>query len=125
MFDYIKAMNDVCYSDLYKEVYNVRPRDVTFSSKEEFDEDVAYLHRRLKEQIEEQKITHMKNTDDFQRQLDEIKSLVSNSNDFDAFRLLLQSEKLEEDFKHYGTEVVEWKFNLPYGSLEKFNNMRY
>lgn len=119
MFDLNAALNDCLYSDLYKDVYGVRPRNVFFASQAELDADVAFLHRRLDEQINEEKIAQKAAAVDFEARLSEIQRLVVGTSREDAFRIFLQANELEEDYNWYGTEIVEWKFNLPYGSLRE------
>jgi len=37
------------YADLYKDVYGFRPRGVEFASIQDFDDDYAYLVKKLEE----------------------------------------------------------------------------
>lgn len=119
MFDLNAALNECLYSDLYKDVYGSRPRNVFFASQAELDADVDFLCKKLDAQIEEQNLAQANNMVAFEARLAGIQSIVANTSREDAFRILLQSEGLDSDFDWYGTEVVEHNFNLPYGSLRE------
>ena len=121
MFNLNKALNDCYYSDLYKSVYGSRPLNVFFASQAELDSEVEFLSSCLSKKLDEEKIAQSKNIEDFNIILREIQNLVKGSTEKDAFRLFLQANNLEEDYKFYGLSFIECEFNLPYGSLyEKF-----
>jgi len=109
------------FSDLHKDVYGFRPRDVTFSSIEEFDAEYERLVGKLSVQIEEQKVEQARNFEDFMRRVDGIMRTVMGSDRSDAVRILCAAEGISEDeFDFYGLEILEYKFDLKYGSISKW-----
>ena len=119
MFDLNAALNDCLYSDLYKDVYGSRPRNVFFASQAELDADVDFLCKQLDSQLDEEKIIQAANAVKFETRLAEIQALVQDSTRENAFRLLLQAEELDRDFDWYDVGVIEHHFNLRYGSLKQ------
>jgi hypothetical protein len=109
------------YSDLYKDVYGSRPRYAQFRDLEEFQDDYDFLCNKLDEQIEEQKVEQARNFEDFMRRVDGIMRTVMGSDRSDAVRILCAAEGISEDeFDFYGLEILEYKFDLKYGSISRW-----
>ena len=109
------------YSDLYKDVYGSRPRYATFVSVEEFDEDYEYLVNRLNEQNAQEAEQQARNFDDFVCRVDGIMQMVQGSTRERAVEIIADAEGISEDeFKFYGLECLEYKFDLKYGSIAKW-----
>lgn len=125
MFDLNAALNDCLYSDLYKDVYGSRPRNVFFASQAELDADVEFLCRQLDKKLLEQQTDEAAAEMAFESRLKETQALVVNSTEQDAFRVLLQSEDIDQDFDWYGTDFIEYHFGLKYGYLrDRFSNRK-
>ena len=106
------------YSDLYKDVYGSRPRYAKFASIEEFDEDYEYLVNRLNEQNAQEAVQQARNFDDFVCRVDGIMQMVQGSTRERAVEIIADAEGISEDeFKFYGLECLEYKFDLKYGSI--------
>ena len=114
----IKNLAASTYSDLYKEVYGSRPRNVEFVSEAEFEEDYNFLCAELEKNIISEKQQQKEAASDFELRLNDIMFITENMNRKDAIRILIQAENLEEDFDWYGYEVVEFNLNLPYGYIK-------
>lgn len=110
------------FSDLYKDVYGRRPgADYRFESIDAFDADMVYLSAKLDRQIEEQKVEQARNFEDFMRRVDGIMRTVMGSDRSDAVRILCAAEGISEDeFDFYGLEILEYKFDLKYGSISRW-----
>lgn len=109
------------YSDLYKDVYGSRPRYATFVSVEEFDKDYEYLINRLNEQNAQEAVQQARNFDDFVCRVDGIMQMVQGSTRERAVEIIADAEGISEDeFKFYGLECLEYKFDLKYGSIAKW-----
>ena len=109
------------YSDLYKDVYCSRPRYAQFRDLEEFQDDYDFLCNKLDEQIEELKVEQARNFEDFMRRVDGIMRTVMGSDRSDAVRILCAAEGISEDeFDFYGLEILEYKFDLKYGSIARW-----
>lgn len=109
------------YSDLYKDVYGSRPRYAQFRDLEEFQDDYDFLCNKLDEQIEELKVEQARNFEDFMRRVDGIMRTVMGSDRSDAVRILCAAEGISEDeFDFYGLEILEYKFDLKYGSIARW-----
>lgn len=109
------------YSDLYKDVYGSRPRYAQFESIEEFDKDYEYLVNRLNEQNALEEKQQARNFDDFVCRVDGIMQMVQGSTRERAVEIIADAEGISEDeFKFYGLECLEYKFDLKYGSIAKW-----
>ena len=106
------------FSDLHKDVYGFRPRQITFESVEDFDAEFTRLSKKLDEQMEEEKKQREKNRISFEIRINEIMFVTNNMNREDALRILAQAEDIEEDIKFYGWERMEYEFDLGYGYIK-------
>ena len=109
------------YSDLYKDVYGSRPRYAKFESVKEFDEDFEYLVNRLNEQNAQEAEQQARNFEDFVCRVDGILQMVHGSTRERAVEIIADAEGISEDeFKFYGLEALEYKFDLKYGSIAQW-----
>ena len=109
------------YSDLHKDVYGFRPRGVTFASTEEFDADFDRLSQKLDKQIEEDAVRHQNNFYEFVCQVDDMQKVMNNCTRERAIEHIAFGEGIsEEEFKHYGLEILEYNLNLKFGSIAKW-----
>jgi hypothetical protein len=109
------------YSDLYKDVYGSRPRYAKFESVKEFDEDFEYLVNRLNEQNAQEAEQQARNFEDFVCRVDGIMQMVHGSTRERAVEIIADAEGISEDeFKFYGLEALEYKFDLKYGSIAQW-----
>lgn len=107
------------YSDLYKDVYGIRPRGASFESVEAFDEDFRFLCRQLDETLKREAEEKNRAAAEFEIRLNEIMYLTNNMNREDAIRVLIQAEDIEKEVEWYGYERLEYELNLPYGYVKK------
>ena len=109
------------YSDLYKDVYGSRPRYAKFESVKEFDEDYEYLVNRLNELNAQEAIEQARNFDDFVCRVDGIMQMVQGSTRERAIEIIADAEGITKDeFNFYGLEVLEYTFNLKFGSISRW-----
>lgn len=108
------------YSDLYKDVYGSRPRNVTFNSIEEFDQDYKYLVRQLNKQLEEERDQQTLNWNKFMGHLTEIRNVVHDCSWEHAIEILADAEDQLEDMRFYGYGQLEWRFGLKFDSIKEF-----
>jgi hypothetical protein len=109
------------YSDLYKDVYGSRPRQIEFVSIEEFDEDYQYLVRRLDAKMAEEEVTQKRNFDEFMNRIHGIMQIVQGSTRERAVEIIAVAEGIDKDeFEVYGLESLEYKFDLKFGSIAKW-----
>lgn len=109
------------YSDLYKDVYGHRPRYSQFESVNEFDADFRRLVNRLDEQNKREAFQQARNFDDFVCRVDGIMQMVQGSTRERAIEIIADAEGIsKEEFSFYGLEVLEYTFNLKYGSIAKW-----
>jgi hypothetical protein len=109
------------YSDLYKDVYGSRPRYAQFVSVEEFDKDYEYLVNKLNEQMVEEAIEQKRNFEDFVCRVDGIQQMVLGATRERAIEIIADAEGIDkEEFSFYGLEILEYKFNLKYGSIAQW-----
>jgi len=120
MLNGISDLDYATYSDLFKDVYGYRPRNVTFDSVEEFDADFQYLVRKLNEQLEEEREHQARSWDAFIARLDEIRDIVHDCSWEHAIEILADAEDQLDDIKVYGYESLEYHLNLEYDSIKKF-----
>lgn len=93
------------YSDLHKEAYGYRPRGVTFESVEHFEACWKSVCAAQQEELESMKANQQKNLGDF---------LVRYENDKNFQQKV--SEMLED---YLDISMVEFEYDLPYGSLKE------
>ena len=109
------------YSDLHKDVYGFRPRGVTFASTEEFDADFDRLSQKLDKQIEEDNALQATNFLMFTSRVAATMYLVENATRERAIEIIAEAEGIsEEEFKHYGLEILEYNLDLKFGSIAKW-----
>jgi Holliday junction resolvasome RuvABC ATP-dependent DNA helicase subunit len=109
------------YSDLHKDVYGFRPRDVTFASTEEFDADFDRLAKKLEKQIEEEAAVQAANFLKFTARVAATMYLVENATRERAIEIIAEAEGIRKDqFDFYGLEILENELNLKYGSIIKW-----
>lgn len=109
------------YSDLYKDVYGSRPRQIEFVSIEEFDEDYEYLVRCLDAKMAEEEVAQKRNFDEFVRRIHGIMQIVQGSTRERAVEIIAVAEGIDKDeFEVYGLESLEYKFGLKFGSIAKW-----
>jgi hypothetical protein len=109
------------YSDLHKDVYGFRPRGAVFASTEEFDADYVRLVKRLNEQLNEEEIQQGRNFTKFAARVEETMQLVRGTNRERAIEIIADAEGVSKDeFDFYGLEILEYRFDLKYGSIAKW-----
>ncbi len=105
------------YSDLYKDVYGIRPRTAAFKSVEEFDADFKLLISQLNEQQAEEEIRQAANLEKFASRVRETMELC-NCDAERAVEIIADAEGELDSYQWYGYERLEWHFNLKYGSIK-------
>lgn len=109
------------YSDLHKDVYGFRPRYVTFASTEEFDADFERLVKQLDIQETENAANQARNFTKFAARVEETMQLVRGTNRERAIAIIADAEGVSKDeFDFYGLEILEYRFDLKYGSIAKW-----
>lgn len=108
------------YSDVYKAVYGIRPRGVGFNNIEEFNEDFKYLIRMMNKADIENAIRQKANFEDFVCRVDGIMQMVRNCDRNRAIEIIADAEGEADAFKFYGYEILEYNFNLKYGSIKNW-----
>lgn len=109
------------YSDLYKDVYGCRPRDVTFESVEAFDADFKFLSEKLDKQIQQDNIIQETNFIKFTGRVQATRYLVQGATRERAVEIIAEAEGIsKEQFDFYGLEILENELNLKYGSIAKW-----
>ena len=109
------------YSDLYKDVYGMRPRGTTFESVEAFDSDFAYLSAKLDKQIEQDAILQESNFLKFTARVAATMYLVEGATRERAIKIIADAEGIDpEEFDFYGLETLEYKFDLKFGSIARW-----
>lgn len=121
----INAQTNSCdgdlYSDLFKDHYGFRPRDVLFRTIEEFDEDLNWLSEQVSKQIEQEKIDQANAFENFKKQVADYLEILPLASKEDVVRLIaLENGVTEEDIKFYKWGYAEYCLNIPYGSIEEF-----
>lgn len=109
------------YSDLYKDVYGSRPRYARFESVQDFDRDFNRLSKMLDEQIKEDAKRQARNFEDFVCRVDGVQQMVLGATRERAIEIIADAEGISEgEFDFYGLEILEYKFDLKYGSIAKW-----
>lgn len=109
------------YSDLYKDVYGSRPRYAQFVSVKEFDADYRRLVKQLNDQNKREAFQQARNFEDFVCRVDGIQQMVQGASRERAIEIIADAEGISKDeFDFYGLEVLEYTFNLKYGSIAKW-----
>lgn len=106
------------YSDLYKDVYGSRPRYAKFESVEEFDEDFKFLVERLNVLNDEKYVRQSANLEKFCDRVLETMALC-NCDQERALEIIADAEGELDEYKWYGTERLEWHFDLKFGSIKQ------
>lgn len=107
------------YSDLFKDVYGSRPRNVTFESEADFVEDYNFLCNELDKVLDSDKLREQEAITDFELGLNDIMFITENMNRKDAIRVMIQAHELEKSVDVYGYESMEYELGLPYGYIKK------
>ena len=109
------------YSDLHKDVYGFRPRDITFESIEAFDADFKHLVEKLDKQIEQENAAQASNFLKFTARVAATMNLVENTTRERAIEIIAEAEGIRKsEFEFYGLEILENELNLKYGSIAKW-----
>lgn len=109
------------YSDLYKDVYGIRPRNATFDDVDDFDRDYERLVKSLSEQLMLESRYQETRWDDFLCRIDTIKQLVVSCTTTRAVELIAEGEGVtKEELSFYGWEKLEFELGLKYGSIKTF-----
>lgn len=106
------------FSDLHKDVYGFRPRNISFESVEDFDAEYERLVKRLGEQLDEDRIRQDANLEAFAKRVQETMELC-NCDQKRAVEIIADAEGEAEEYKWYGPERLEWHFDLKYGSIKQ------
>lgn len=110
------------FSDLYKEVYGMRPRgDYRFESIDAFDADFEYLSVKLDKKIKQEAIEQQNNFWEFECSVDDMQKVMNGCTRERAIEHMAVGEGIsKEEFEFYGLEILEHKLNLKYGSIAKW-----
>ena len=110
------------FSDLYKEVYGMRPRgDYRFESIDAFDADFEYLSLKLDKQIAYEQDRQEKAFMQFTARVAATMYLVKGATRERAIEIIADAEGIRKDqFEFYGLEILENELNLKYGSIAKW-----
>lgn len=106
------------YSNLFKDVYGSRPRNIQFESEADFLSDYEFLVGQLDRQMEQDTQREREAVSNFELRLNEVMFITENMNRNDAIRILIQAEDLEKDVEWYGYESLEFELGLPYGYIK-------
>jgi hypothetical protein len=108
------------YSDLYKDVYGCRPGNVSFASVEAFDKDFKFLCKELELKLDEDAVRQAANFVEFQAHVLDVQKTV-NCDRERAIQIIANAEGMsDEDFEFYGLGMLEYKFDIKYGSIIKW-----
>jgi len=107
------------FSDLYKDVYGFRPRNMTFESIEAFDAYYTELCADLSMQIDEDRIRQQANLEKFKERVAET-MLLCNCDKIRAVEIIADAEDEADAYKWYGAERLEWCFDLKFGALKEW-----
>ena len=106
------------FSDLHKDVYGIRPRNLAFESLEAFDAEFERLAAQLSAQLDEDKIRQDANMEKFAQRVMETMELC-NCDQRRAVEIIADAEGELEDYKFYGPERLEYIFDLKFGSIKQ------
>lgn len=98
------------YSDLHKDVYGFRPRNVHFETQEEFDAEYERLCRQLEVVIKEERQAELKNQKELKRR---IRSLMA-SHSIDALTALRWDFEAFGCDSGYGWDEYCYTLNIGY-----------
>lgn len=105
------------YSDVFKEVYGVRPRNnFTQWSEEKLEAEIAGLNSQLKVIIDAEKETEKVGIAEFENKVKQLR-LLGAKNREQAIMWLMQGTG--ENDERYQRMEVEYDFNLPSGYLSR------
>jgi hypothetical protein len=106
------------YSDLYKDVYGSRPRNVAFASREAFNEEWDYLvttlEANMSREAQEQELAFK----DFVTAVNIVRGTMRCGLQ-KAIDTLIEADELIGDVDFYGYEAVEYAYGLKYGTIAK------
>ena len=120
--DATNSKDGCIFSDLYKEVYGMRPRgDYRFESIDAFDADFEYLSLKLDKQIAYEQDRQEKAFMQFTARVAATMYLVKGATRERAIEIIADAEGIRKDqFEFYGLEILENELNLKYGSIAKW-----
>ena len=102
-----------CYSDMFKDVYGSRPRGYTWVTVEEFEADFDRLDKQWAENEAHESAVQVANLVALELRISNL--IETGAADRGAaIRWLNQAEDTDGD-----TSYLEYKLNVPYGTLEK------
>lgn len=115
--DLTNSFDGSIFSDMHKDIYGVRPHNISFSSVEVFDKELKNLYQQYDEYVErEQQNT---NVVVFEERIDNIMISVSNIDRIRAIEILADSWGELEYMQAYGYEWLETLFDIEYGYIQK------
>ena len=91
----INNSNAYMFSDLYKDVYGFRPREVYFQSEEAFTQQFNNMCIQLDQQLQNEKADQEQNWNTFLDQIDELADIMVNSSDEDIVRIIADAEGVD------------------------------
>lgn len=105
------------YSDLYKDVYGCRPRNVYFPSYEVYLERYHLLVKELEMVMEQEKELEQSNIVIFEQMVDNTMALVGCDR-ARAIVIIAQSENISaEELEVYKYGSLEYSYGLPFGYI--------
>jgi len=110
------------YSDLYKDVYGMRPRGSTFASLDEFQEDFDQLSEQLSRQIDQEALDQAAWFEEFKvRVADTMQMVVNCTSREAAVKIIADAEGIRADeIEFYGWEVLEYRLCLRFNSIKNW-----
>lgn len=109
------------YSDLYKDLYGTRPRNLAFKDIQDFQESWNALSRQLEDQLEEERVSSMAARDQFDHSLNLLRQYFPQATQLDIMRYLADANGCYDDGV-YDWEYLDYKLNLATGTCEEFAN---
>lgn len=117
MTDAITQQELSVYSDLYKDVYGCRPRNVYFASYEAYLESYHFLVKEFDIVIEQEKKVEQRNIVIFEQMVDNTMALVGCDR-ARAIVIIAQSENISaEELEVYKYGSLEYSYGLPFGYI--------
>jgi len=105
------------YSDMYKDAYNVRPRNNFMEwSIETLNAEIEWLQETISYQLNEQKTIQNNNSILFEQRINETIAIGAKDRET-AIRWIIDAENADGDINY-----LEYLLNLPYGYLQENNN---